>query len=210
VTWWLFALGARRLVAVEPDPALAEYLSGAIGGRIEIVGAALEEAELPGAVFDLAVAASSFHWVEEADGLAKIAGALRPGGWWAMWWTLFGDDARPDPFRDAADPLLDALTTSPSEGTRGRPRFPLDVEARTAALEAAGFAQLGHELVPWSHEWDTDGIRALYSTFSPIARLDVPRRTILLDAVARVADEQFGGQVARPLLTSLYTARRPA
>jgi hypothetical protein len=85
----------------------------------------------------------------------------------------------------------------------------VDVEARTAALAAAGFERSRHEMVRWSFEWDTAGIRALFATFSPIARLVEPRRTAVLDGIARVARDEFGGHVTKPLLTSLYTARKP-
>jgi SAM-dependent methyltransferase len=205
----LLELGARPLVTVEPDAALAEYLTSATSGRPEIVAAPLEEADLPAGSFDLAVAASSFHWVEEAEGLAKIASALRPGGWWAMWWTLFGDDERRDAFITAIDPLFADLARGPGSAREGRPSFALDSEARLAALSAAGFERLEHQLIPWSRSWDTDGIRTLYSTFSPIRRLDERRREAVLDEVARIAEHEFGGRVEKPLRTSLYTARHP-
>jgi len=206
----LLDLGARPLVALEPDPALAAFLAETFGRRVDARTVTLEEADLPAATFDLAVAASSFHWVGEQAGLAKVFEALRPGRWWAMWWTLFGDDSRPDPFSEAIDPIMKVLASSPHEGTAGRPRYPLDVEARTAALAKAGFERCEHELLSWEHEWDTAGIRALFATFSPIARLDEPRRREVLDNVARVASDEFGGHVNKPLLTSLYVARKPA
>ena len=204
----LLELGADPLVAVEPDPALAAYLETALGGRIEIWIAPLEDAKLPTAAFDLAAAATSFHWVDEEAGLGKLFSALRPGGWLAMWWTLFGDDTRPDSFRDATDSIMEELPPSPHEGS-GKPRLPLDTEARTVALRAAGFEQLEHELIRWSFEWNTAGIRALFATFSPIARLARAHREAVLDAVAKIAADEFGGHVTKPLLTSLYTARRP-
>jgi SAM-dependent methyltransferase len=206
----LLELGADPLVAVEPDAALADYLPSVTGGGPQILVATLEEADLRPAVFDLAVAASSFHWVEEDSGLVKILSALHAGGWWAMWWTLFGDDARPDPFRAATDPIIGELPSSPHEGGSGKPRFAQDVQARTTALAKAGFESCEHEYIRWSREWDTAGIRALFASFSPIARLEESRRGGILDAIARVADQEFGGRVEKPLLTSLYTARKPA
>ena len=206
----LLELGADPLVAIEPDPALAAYIEKSLRYRLDLHVAALEDVHLPTDTFDLAVAASSFHWIEEEVGLAKVFSALRPGGWLAMWWTLFGDDARSDPFRDAIDPIVGGLPSSPHEGVLGRRRFPLDVEARTSALVAAGFEPHEHELIRWSFEWNTAGIRALFATFSPIARLEEPRREAVLDAVATVAADEFAGHVTKPLLTSLYTARRTA
>jgi len=205
----LLDLGANPLIAIEPDPTLAAYLETAFGGRIETWIVALEDAQLSADTFDLAAAASSFHWVDEDVGLPKLFSALRPGGWLAMWWTLFGDGGEPDAFIEATSPLLEGLHSSPTAGEEGRPPHARDSVARLAALRAAGFDDADHELVAWSASWDTEGIRALYGTFSPIARLNDERKTEILDGVARIAELDFGGRVERTLLTSLYTAQRP-
>ena len=204
VTRRLLELGVRSLVAVEPDPALAAYLRSSVGDGPEILVTTLEEAALPADTFDLAVAASSFHWVEPEAGLAAIFDALRPGGWWAMWWTHHGDRTRPDPFRDAIDPIVGGLPSSP--GARG---FGRDAEAAMAALAAAGFDDAQVDVVRWTHEWDAAGIRALFGSFSPILLLDDSERTRVLDAIERVATDEFGGRVEKPMRTTLYTARRP-
>jgi SAM-dependent methyltransferase len=207
----LLDLGADPLVAIEPDPGLADYLRAALGNRAEVRVAALEAAELETNDFDLATAASSFHWIEEDVGLARIATALRPGGWWAMWWTLFGEGRRKDAFMTAIDPLLENLPSSPSSGwSSSRPAFALDVEARGGALARAGFVAFRHEVARWHAEWDSAGIRALYSTFSPIRKLDDAARERLLGEIETIAERDFGGRVGRTLTTSLYTARKPA
>ncbi|CAN5229754.1 class I SAM-dependent methyltransferase [soil metagenome] len=202
-------LGATPLLAVEPDPALAAYLGESLADRVDVRIATLEDAQLPTDTFALAIAASSFHWVDEEIGLAKVLAALKPGGWFAMWWTLFGEPGRPDAFITATSPLLAGLDASPTAGEAGRPAHALDSEARLAALERAGFGTVEHEVVAWQASWDTEGIRALYATFSPISRLEDERKTEILDAIARIAELDFGGRIERTLLTSLYTARRP-
>jgi SAM-dependent methyltransferase len=95
----LLELGAEPLVVVEPDPQLAAFLRETLGTRIELHETALEEAELPASAFHLAAAASSFHWIDEHLGLARISSALLAGGWFAMWWTLFGERGKPDAHR---------------------------------------------------------------------------------------------------------------
>jgi len=205
----LLELGADPLVALEPNPELAAYLRKSLAERIVIRETALEDAELPAGAFDLAAAASSFHWVEEDVGLARILAALRPGGWFAMWWTLFGDRSKPDAFIAATTPLLENLDASPTRREEGRPSHGRDREARVAALDATGFVDVRHELAEWEASWDTAGIRALYGSFSPVLRLEDAKRTELLDEIARIADEDFGGRVSRAITTALYTARCP-
>ena len=205
----LLQLGAKPLVAVEPDPALAAYLDKSVGQPLDLHNVPLEDAQLPSRTFDLAVAASSFHWIDEELGLAKVFAALRPGGWWAMWWTLFGEAGEPDAFIAATSPFLEDLGASPTCGEEGRPVYALDIEVRLRALHTAGFGDVEHEVLRWRADWDTEGLRALYGTFSPIARLDHERRAAILDGVARIAERDFGGRVERTLVTSLYTGRRP-
>ncbi|HSF62545.1 MAG TPA: class I SAM-dependent methyltransferase [Gaiellaceae bacterium] len=209
VTRRLLELGTTSLVALEPDPALAAHLRRSLGEAVEVRETTLEDARLATGSFDLAVAASSFHWVVEDRGLEQLFDALRARGWLAMWWTLFGVPGEPDEFVTATGPLLDALEASPSRGEAGRPRYALDTEVRLAALQTAGFRELRHDVVRWSARWDAKGIRALYRSFSPIARLREDRRDHLLDEIARIASEEFGNRVERTLLTSIYTARRP-
>jgi SAM-dependent methyltransferase len=196
------------VVAIEPDPSLAAHVEGTLGVDVRVV--TLEDAEFAADEYDLAVAASCFHWVDEAVGLANLFAALRPGGWFGMWWTLFGDGDAPDAFITATTQLLEGLHRSPTAGEEGRPPYARDSEARLGALASAGFEEGTYEVTRWDADWDTAGIRALYGTFSPIARLDEERQTEILDGIARVADEQFGGQVGRTLLTALYTARKPS
>jgi SAM-dependent methyltransferase len=206
----LLDLGADPLVALEPDPALADFLRASTAGRVDVRIVALEDADLPSDEFDLAGAASSFHWVEEDDGLRKIRAALRPGGWWAMWWTLFGEGRQKDAFMKAVDPLLANLPASPSSAwSSSRPAFGLDVEARRVALARAGFAEVQHEVTRWKAGWDSTGIRGLYSTFSPIRKLDDGAREKLLDEIAAIAERDFGGRIERTLTTSLYIAQKP-
>jgi SAM-dependent methyltransferase len=204
----LLDVGADPLVGIEPDPALAEFLRARFGDRIELRATTLEDAELEDD-FDLAVAASSFHWVDEAIGLAALLRALRPGGWVALWWTVFGDATREDPFRDVSEPLMRDLPHSPSQPESG-PSFGLDAGARVAALEAAAFEDARPHRLPWTHTWDTEGIRGLFESFSPVLAMEPDRREALLDRVAGIAASEFGGRVTKPIVTALYTARKPS
>ena len=212
----LLELGAQ-VVAIEPDPALAAHLPTVTARPVIVRNESLEEADLPGRAFAAAAAASSFHWVDEAVGLGRIFSALEPGGWVALWWTLFGSQEGPDPFQQAVGAAIDRvcadagveLERSPSGGFQGAPRFGLDADARRASLVQAGFEDVRHELIPWTHTWDSAGMRALYGSFSPVLRLEPETRAAVLEAVTAVA-EQFGGRIELQLRTSLFTAQRPA
>ena len=203
----LLELGAH-VVAVEPSPPLAEELSAQLTrpDRLDIVVTAFEDADLSPSSFDLVVAATAFHWLDAALALPRIVSILRPGGWLALWWNVFGDPGLPDPFHHATEQILNELDPSPSEGADGMP-FSLDVEARTAELEGSGFQNIEYEAVRWTMTLDPSQTRRLYGTYSNIARLPSARRDAILDAIERVAAVEFGGHVERQMVTPMYTAR---
>jgi len=210
----LLDLGAD-VVAVEPDDRLAAHIRSF--GPVKVLNEPLEDVALPRESFDLAVAASSFHWIDEEAGLGKLAAALRPGGWAALWWTHSGAEEPPNPFQQALRPAIGELLAtrgielaeSPAVSAAGGPRFGLDIEARSEALAHAGFERIDHELIPWSHTWDAAGIGALFASFSPIIRLDDETRAAVVETVQAVTERDFDGKVELPILTSLYTGRRP-
>jgi SAM-dependent methyltransferase len=207
----LLDLGANPLLAIEPSRELAAYLARSVGDRVDIRETTLEEAQLPHGFFDVATAASSFHWVDEGIGLAVVLRALRPGGWIALWWTGFGDPSRRDPFREATTELLDSMPKSPLGSHRGG-RTPTEggSEMWLAALAAAGYEDASYERIPWTVTFDAKGIRAIFSTFSPFLYVEERTRTETLDELERIARTQFDDHVEKPIATSLYTARKPA
>jgi SAM-dependent methyltransferase len=206
----LLSLGASPLRAIEPDPRLAAFLRGTSEtSSLEIDQVSFDESALPEAGFDLGVAATSFHWLEQSSSLAKVHRSLKPGGWWAMWWNQFGSE-EPDDFQRATDHLFAGTADSPSWSREKRIPFGLDRESRLQDLNAAGFKNSEIELWSSSLTCDTARLVALYSTFSPIQALEPePRREFLSD-LARIADEQFGGRVERALVTVLYSGQRGA
>ena len=201
----LLARGADPLVAIEPDPRLADYLRrNTPSPALEVRNAAFEDADLPAGAFDLGLAATSFHWLVEDEALARIARLLKPGGWWAALWNIFGDDSRPDPFHDATHELLGGHPQSP--GQQGNAPFGADVAARTSALERAGFQAIAHRMSHWPLVLSADETVRLYATYSNVvARPDRDRE---LAELRRIAETRFGGRVTRNMTTVLYLARR--
>jgi SAM-dependent methyltransferase len=202
----LLDLGADPLTAIEPDRRLADFLRRTNPDKaLTIVAATFEDAMLEERAFDLGVSATAFHWLDEHSALVKIAGLLRPGGWWAAVWNVFGDDSRADPFHEATKRLLDA-PANPSAGERGIP-FALDTAARLAALNRTGaFDTVEHRTSRWSLTLDAAQAVALYATYSNIAAR--PDRDAVLAELGRVARDEFGGRVVRNMTTRLYIARR--
>jgi SAM-dependent methyltransferase len=202
----LLELGANPLLAVEPDSRLATFLRETIPHKaLTVAVAPFEEVVLQKASFDLGLSATAFHWLTEDVALAKVAKLLRPGGWWAMVWNVFGDPHRPDPFHEATKSLVNG-PLSPSAGN-GEIPFALDAETRLAALERTqAFDKVEHQTSAWSLVLDPDQTVALYGTYSNI-NIRPDRETVFAE-LRRLASDEFHGRVTRNMVTSLYVARR--
>jgi SAM-dependent methyltransferase len=212
-------LGAgSSVVAVEISEEMASCLRSKFGGSdLDIEVGAFEEVTLEPASFDLVAAATSFHWVPNDSGLQRSADLLRSDGWMALWWSFYGDPTRPDPFNDALVPVLrqvaPALLDIPGGGrlATGAPAYALDAEARTAEIEASGrFGPVHHELIRWTGRHGVEEVRAMFASFSPWLALPPEQRLLALDALERLATEDFNGTVERPYLTSIFLAPKRA
>lgn len=203
----LLDLGASPLVAVEPDERLAKFLrEGVPDGELEVVNTTFEEVVLEDGGFDLGVCATAFHWLDEDEALEKVARLLRPGGWWAMIWNVFGDNRRADAFHEATKTLLEG-PMSPSAGTDVRSHFALETGARKEALRRTGaFDIIEYRSEPWVLTLDADETIALYATYSNVNIR--PDREAVLAELGRIARTEFNNAVTRNIVTSLYIARR--
>ena len=210
------------VTAVELSAEFADRLRAKFEGRpLRVVVGAFEDAALDRASFDLAVAATSFHWVPTDVGLRRCAEVLRPGGWLALWWNHFGDPDRPDPFRVAVTPIFERLAPSLVEtfpgaafqagagaGPGAHP-YALDGAARAGEIDASGgFGPVRRETVAWTGRHTAAELRTLFASFSPCLALPPAQRGVVLDAVERLADDEFDGVVERPYLTVVYLASR--
>jgi SAM-dependent methyltransferase len=210
----LIRRGAGPLVLVEPDRRLVRFLRGTLApgrARVTIVPQRFERARLPQGAFDLAVAASSFHWVPPRAGLRRVARALRPGGWWASWSARHGDPYRPSPFHDALQPLYRALHGDRRRWDGGRSSDRRERAHRFAALRAVGgFDRIRRDDVHWSVRLRPSQVVALWATFSDIQTLPPRRRRWFLSEMERIVRSRFRDRVTLRVLTAVYTARRVA
>lgn len=211
-TQGLLTLDPSRLVAVESDPDFAAWLTAHFqGAPVEIVNAPFPCEGITGP-FDLAACAAAFHWLEPDTALAALRRLLRPGGIWAMWWNVYLDygrraDGSYDPFSLAAmDIVREAeVPLPPSFAPHGHEA--LDAAKQTALLSGAGFGDIEHRLWQSEQTRSTAEVRGLFDSFSFIRHLPEPRRTHVLDRIAKLVDERFGGAAPCTVVTSCFTAR---
>ena len=207
VTRRMLACGAR-VSAAEPDTAMAGYLAQAVAGTdVDIINETFEAARLRDDHFDLAVAATSFHWVDQDAGIPKLGRVVRPGGWVAIWWTIFDDPDSHDPFRDV---VRERLGDEDPAGQRRRSGFQLDSAARCGDLaRLGGFTDVSSRFIHWTARLTSPEIRALYASQIEIRQRPQAEQQHILDTLETIAETGFGGVAHRPFVTALYTGRRP-
>jgi hypothetical protein len=136
---------------------------------------------------------------------------LRDEGWLALWWTVWGDPERADPFHDALVPILKAKAPELLEHELTPHAYARDLKARADQIEAVGaFGPVRHHMLRWEGRHDAVGIRRLFATFAPWLALPTSVRSELLDDIEHLAQDRFGGSVQRPYQTVAYLAPRLA
>lgn len=204
----LLMLGANPLLAIEPDPRLADFLEGEKAlPALRVLNRAFEDVELEPSSFDFGTSATAFHWLEEGDALAKIAKAIRPGGWWAPFWNIYGDPEKADPFHEATLNLLSGGPTNPSNDGHSRLEFGANVDARVSAMKAAdSFDFVDWHQSTWAVVLDAAQTVDLYASYSNVSLR--PDSDAVLAEIGRIAREDFNNEVTRNVTTVLYMARR--
>ena len=207
----LLDFGANPLTIIEPDTRFAPLLmsiSKLYKAEFHFITESFEEASLPRSNYDLVAAATSFHWVQPSIGLTKVAEVLRPDGYVALWWHVFGDVDRDDPYHEATRTILQSLSSSPS-GMPDAVPFAIDIPSRLRDFSRTGlFEQPEYRAFRWTLVLNTEQVGSLYATFSSINRLPEEQRKTILNQLMEVADRYFEGTVTRNMVTPIYVARR--
>ena len=195
------------MTAVEANEDLVGHLRDRFAGQLlTVLHAPFEDVQLAPDAFDLAIAATSFHWVAQPAGWRNLFGALRPGAWVVIWWMLFEDPEALDDFDAASQRILGGSPTTAVDDS-ALP-FQMDSEARIGDLERAGFGEVGFRFVRTINTFCAEELRNLYATMAIVLRRPLDEQILVLDAIERLVLERFGGQVERTFLTAVYRGRK--
>ncbi len=202
--------GLLPLSIVEPDDRFTERLDPLIArepDRISLVSEPFESIALPASSISLAVAATSFHWVDPVQGWKQLDKLLMSDGVVALCWNVFQVMGETDPFHEATRDLLAGLPASPS-GSPGQLPYALDVNRRTEDASQVGFNRVDYLDSKWAIDYSSEQVVALYSGFSNLQSLGADHRKSVLSELKLIADEQFGGIVRRNITSCLYLISR--
>lgn len=172
---------------------------------VEVVAAAFEDWPLPPEHFDLVFAATSFHWLDAASTLPKIASALRPGGSVAI---LSGGHVEGGTSRFFVDVQQCYERYMPGTPPGLRLSRAEDLPVGSPEIDASGlFAPVQSRRYVWLREFTTQTYIDELGTYSSHLALDEEHRRALLACVRALIDERYGGRITKAYVTDLDVAR---
>jgi SAM-dependent methyltransferase len=203
----MFAAQGLRIVALEPDPAMASFAASVAP---EVVNSDFEAWEPAGRRFGLVFCAQAWHWLRPMERAPRARAVLQPGGLLAAFWNR--------PVWDPAEPLTRALRELyGAQAPELLPGLRLDAggsddqalfDTWRAEAEPAGLVGPEFRRYRWSLDYSSESYVELLSTQSPHRLLDPRRREQLLRQAGALID-RAGGRFTLPYETWLCQARAP-
>ncbi|MFE5945707.1 class I SAM-dependent methyltransferase [Streptomyces sp. NPDC056480] len=199
-----------RITAVEAGPSMAAVARRNLDGSpgVEIVTADFESWPLPEDPFDVAFAATAFHWIDPAVRMAKAAEALRSGGALAVVRTQHVSGGTEEFFVEVQR-CYERFDPDTTPGTR--PPEAADVDgsdharevARSGAFGPAAFRRYEQDLTYTAAEY-----LELLQTYSGHRALPEAARNGLLACVGGLIEGRYEGRVTKRYLIELAVAHR--
>lgn len=154
---------------------------------------------------DAIVAATCYHWISDAAKIDRPAEVLAPGGVLAIIDTNQVDDAADKGYFDVVNPIY-------AKFGRARAAVPPTAEVLEPAMQSvmeadARCADVSVLKVRRDLTYSTANYEKLLRTYSGTQSLSTDDREAMLAALIAVANEQFGGEVTRPIVFTLTTCR---
>lgn len=203
---------ARRgyhILGIELGEQLAAKLRENVAAlpNVEVQVGPFETHPIEPSAFDLVMAATAFHWLEQPAGYRQSYHALKPGGSLAIFrhehvWT----PASGSFFNDTQEFYERHMPGTPPGFRLPTPDEVLD---SVEEIEASGlFGPVEVRRYMWDETYDAESYIALLDTYSGHLRLNAPSRRALYEDIAGLIDDKFGGQITKTYLVILHVARR--
>lgn len=204
----LFAQRGYQMLCLEPGVQMGEIARRNLAPfpRSEVETTTFEEWPLRQEAFDLVISAQAFHWVDPEIGLPKVAEALKPAGWFALFWNLPSDDDN-----EMWTEIQKAYVAHANELSKR-----LDVKSLTEDVEeieqdldahAGLFINRSIERFAWATSYTADEYINLLGTYSDHIGLEPSRRNRLFEAIRDVI-AHHGGIVEKRYTCVLAMAQR--
>lgn len=200
--------GGAAVHAVEINPAMAAALRENLPtDRLAISIGDFEELDLGERSADAVFSATAYHWIAPAAQLDRPAELLRPCGILAVVDLIQVASPADRGFFAAAQPIY----TRYGQGHTGPPaplRADVDPPIRGALVADNRFGDVVTHRYDWDQNYSAADYRTLMTSYSTTQMMAEADRAGLLADMETFIDAEFDGQVTRPLVVALTTARR--
>lgn len=200
-----------RIDCVELGESLAAVARRNLAGypQVGIQTGNFEEHQIPESVFDLAVSATAFHWLDPKVAYPKVARALRPGGSVALFWNVHVHTEADGGFFAAAQEVYEREAPEISGKDFSGLPHPDEVHDRTGEIEGSGlFGPVTRRAYRWDQPYDAAGYLRVLDTYSGHRSLSEESRSRLFRGISDLIGGKYGGCIVKGYLTVLYAARR--
>jgi SAM-dependent methyltransferase len=187
-----FAARGASIVAVEPDARMAEICrrNTVETGRVRVVVARFEDAQLEPESFTIGLAAQSWHWVDPERGATKMAAAIEAGGILALVWNAPAVDR--SAIRLAIEAAYARHVPELAQGAFVNGNVPRDDLGHEVLVAPGRFAKPTWQQIPWVQRYTSLEYVELIETHSDHQSLPPAQRAGLLADVRAVIDEHGG------------------
>ena len=180
----LLSTRVEHVTAVEPDERMRAVLSDS-GVKADVRAGHGEELPVGSSSYDVVVAASAWHWVDETRAIPEAARVLRAGGRLALTWN--GVDRSVDWVRSL---WAGGVDLSPDEKAavdrRRRSRHVVDVEAGGPSP----FLEPETRLFRWTRRMAKDDLIGMAATYSAVITMGHEARDRHLESMRRYLHAQ--------------------
>jgi SAM-dependent methyltransferase len=195
-----------EVTAVELGPNLAAFLARKLPA-VNVINAPFEEVDLPTGVFDAVVCAGAFHWIDPAVKFVRPRDLLRPGGTMAIISGSQIADPADRGFFEAVFPIYDKhLGDQERTVLQGAEIVPGEYDDMLAT---------GLFVDVRFHKWRDDQTYTsaqygdLVRSYSPTLMMEPAAAEALIADLCKAIDDDFGGTVTRPIMSTVTLGRRP-
>jgi SAM-dependent methyltransferase len=201
-------LGRGAVVhAVELGPGMAAKLSANLAtDDLQVTVGDFEHVDVPTHSMDALFSATAYHWITPSAQLDRPAAILKRGGILAIVDTNQVDSPDDDGFFDAVQPIYERYGQGHA-GPPAPPRANVDPPIRQSLSQDRRYVDVEVHGYNWNQTYSAAAYRKLMLSYSVTQMMSPTERQGLLDDIETFIQDRFRGQITRPLVVTLTTAK---
>lgn len=197
------------VTAVEIGNELANLLERKLGSsdRLSVIRSSFEDAPLPVSTYDAVVSATAYHWVQLPARLDKPAAILKPDGRLAV----IDTNQVASPVDQGYFERVQEIYENHGRARNQRRRLPTSDDVLPSIVDELMKSSHYDDVRLFRYRWDQCYTAREYAdllrSYSDSQSMPQEQREALIRELCGVIDQEYGGQITRPLVITLTVAR---